>query len=247
MLISLFRTVVAAALLAAMTALPAAAGSLDAARAAHTDGRFVEAADLAEAAGGAKGFAFAAESLAVQAFYVAPEVDRPALFERALALVARALEAEPDAAFTHMAAARVMGRHGQTLTTDEAKELGYGTKIRDTLKRALELKPDYAQAMIGLAAWHARVVSVLGSFLGRIAYGAREKTALELFDRVLKLVPGEKVPLYEYARALRMLEGDMDRAKELLRQALALPAKNAYQRIIDEHAAALLAEIEAAG
>ena len=247
MLTTSFRTVVAAALLAALTTLPAAAGSLDAARAAWSEGRFVEAADLAEAAGGANGLAFAAESLAVQAYFVAPTADRPALFERALALVARAVEAEPDAAFTHMAAARVMGRHGQTLTTGEAQDRGYGTKIRDTLERALELKPDSVQAMTGLAAWNARVVSVLGSFLGRITYGARESTAHELFDRALKGAPGEKVPLYEYARALRMLEGDMDRAKDLLQQALALPAKNAYQRIIDERAAALLAEIEADG
>ncbi len=81
----------------------------------------------------------------------------------------------------------------------------------------------------------------------RFGNGARESTAHELFDRVLKLVPDEKVPRYEYARALRLLDGDMDRAKELLRQALALPPKNAYQRIIDERAAALLAEIEADG
>ncbi|MYE59082.1 MAG: hypothetical protein F4X35_05815, partial [Alphaproteobacteria bacterium] len=121
MLTTSFKTVVAAALLAALTTLPAAAGSLDAARAAWSEGRFVEAADLAEAAGGANGLAFAAESLAVQAYFVAPKADRPALFERALALVARAVEAEPDAAFTHMAAARVMGRHGQTLTTGEAQ------------------------------------------------------------------------------------------------------------------------------
>ena len=59
--------------------------------------------------------------------------------------------------------------------------------------------------------------------------------------------PGEKAPLYEYARALRMLDGDMDRARELLRQAMAQPAKNAYQRIIDGRAAKLLAEIEAGG
>lgn len=247
MLTTSFRTLVAAALLAAPTALPAAAGSLEAARAAWSEGRFVEAADLAEAAGGGEGLAFAAESLAVQAYFAAPEAARPALFERALALAARAVEAEPDAAFTHVAAARAMGRHGQTLTTGEARDRGYGTKIRDTLERALELEPDSAQAMTGLAVWHARIVSVLGSFLGRITYGARESTAHELFERALKGAPGEKAPLYEYAHALRLLEGDMDRARDLLRQALALPAKNAYQRIVDERAAALLAEIEAGG
>ena len=57
--------------------------------------------------------------------------------------------------------------------------------------------------------------------------------------------PARKRLLYEYARALRMLDGDMDRARELLRQAMARPAENAYQRIVDERAAALLAEIEA--
>ena len=247
MLIASFRTVVAAALLAVLTALPAAAESLDAARAAWSEGRFMEAADLAETAGGARGLAFAAESLAVHALHVAPEADRPALFERALALVARALKAEPDAPFTHLAGSRVMGYHGQTLPTGEAQELGYGAKIRDALERALELKPDSVRAMTGLAAWHARVVSIAGSFLDRITYGARESTAHELFGRALELAPGQKALLYEYAYALRVLDGDMDRAKELLRQALAAPPKNAYQRIVDERAAALLAEIEADG
>ena len=242
---SSFRTAAAAALLAAMTASPAAAGPLDDARAAWTEGRFLEAADLAEAAGGADGLALAAESLAVEAFYRAAKKNRPALFKRALALAARAVRAGPNEAFTHIAAARVMGRHGQTLTTDEASERGYGSKIRDSLQRALELKPDSAAAMAGLAIWHARVVEAAGSILASIAYGAREKTAHKLFARALRTAPGEKAPLYEYAYALRLLEGDMNRARKLLRRALKLLAKTAYQRIIDERAAKLLAEIEA--
>ncbi len=244
---SRFRVATAAALLAALMVFPAAAGPLDGARAAWSEGRFLEAADMAEETGGPAGLAFAAESLALQAFYLAAEQDRPALFERALALAARAVEAAPDRAYAHIAAARVMGRHGQTLSTSEAGDRGYATKIRDSLKRALELKPASVKAMTGLAIWHARVVEVAGSFLARITYGAREKSVHELFGRVLEAAPGVKAPLYEYARALRMLGGDMDRARELLRQAMARPAKNAYQRIIDERAAALLAEIEADG
>ncbi len=242
---SRFRVAVAAALLAALTAFPAAAGPLDAARAAWSEGRFLEAAAMAEETGRPEGLAFAAESVALQAFYLAAEQDRPALFERALALAARTVEAAPDEAYAHIAAARVMGRHGQTLSTSEAGDRGYAAKIRDSLKRALELNPASVKAMAGLAIWHARVVEVAGSFLARISYGAREKSVHELFGRVLEAVPGEKAALYEYARALRMLDGDMDRARELLRQAMAQPAENAYQRIIDERAAALLAEIEA--
>ncbi|MCY3672472.1 MAG: hypothetical protein OXH14_15545 [Alphaproteobacteria bacterium] len=244
---SRFRLVLAAALLAALTAVPAAAGPLDGARAAWSEGRFLEAADMAEETGGPEGLAFAAESLVLQASYLAAEQDRPALFERALALAMRAVEAAPDEAYAHIAAARVMGRHGQTLSTSEASDRGYAGKIRDSLERALELKPASVKAMTGLAIWHARVVEVAGSFLARITYGAREKSVHELFGRVFEAAPGEKVPLFEYARALRMLDGDMDRARDLLRQAMALPAKNAYQRIVDERAAKLLAEIEAGG
>ena len=247
MLTTSIRTAIAAALLAALTALPAAAGPLDAARAAWTEGRFLEAADMGEAAGGAKGFALAAEALAVQAFFRSAKADRPALFERALGLVARAVEAGPDAAFTHIAAASAMGRHGQTLTGAEASDRGYAEKIRDALERALELEPDSVSALTGLAAWNAAVVEAAGSFLARIAFGAREKTVHELFDRVFALAPGEKIPLFEYALALRKLDGGMGRARSLLRQAMAVPAKNAYQRIVDERAAALLAEIEADG
>ena len=241
---SRFRIVLAAALLAAF---PAAAGPLDAARAASSEGRFLEAADMAEETGGPEGLALAAESLALQASYMAEEQDRPALFERALALAARAVRAAPDEAYAHIAAARAMGRHGQTLSMSEASDRDYATKIRDSLKRALALEPASVKAMTGLAIWHARVVEVAGSFLARIAYGAREESVHELFGRVLEAAPGEKVPLFEYARALRMLDGDMDRARELLRQAMALPAKSAYQRIVDERAARLLAQIEAGG
>ena len=53
------------------------------ARAAFTEGRFLKAADLAEAVGGSHGFALAAEALAIHAHYEAAEEAWDAIVERA--------------------------------------------------------------------------------------------------------------------------------------------------------------------
>ncbi len=234
-------------LFAVLAALPVSAGPLEDARTAFSEGRFVEAAGMAETAGSVQGLALAAEALAMQAFYLAARPDRAALFERALRLAERAVAAGPDEAAAHIAAARVMGRHGQTLSVTEASERGYGEKIRDTLDRALALDPESLQARIGMALWHTQVVDAAGSFMARIVYGAREETAYELFEQAVARAPGARRPLFEYARALMVLDGDKDRARSLLRQALAAPARDALDRIVGERAAKLLAEFEAGG
>ncbi len=180
------RAVLAAGLLAA-------AGPLDDARAAWTEGRFLEAADMAEAT------------------------------------------------------ARIMGRHGQTLSRSEASSRGYAGNIRNALDRALELDPDSPPALTGKAGWRAGVVDAAGSFMGRLLFGAREEEAHALFARALGRAPEAKAPLFEYARALQMLDGGTDRARALFRRGLALPAGNALDRILDERAAALLAELDAGG
>ena len=52
------------------------AQSIDDARAAFDEGRFLEAADLAEAVGTSTGFALAAQSLAVYGYHLAGEEER---------------------------------------------------------------------------------------------------------------------------------------------------------------------------
>ena len=237
--------VLAVASLAA--ASPVAADPLDVAGRAFSEGRFIEAADLAEAAGGAQGLVLAAEALAVQAFHLAAEEDRPALFDRAIGLAARAIETDPEMASAHVMSARAMGYHGQTISASEAQNLGYAKKIRDALARALALDPGSVEALTGMAVWHARVVDAAGSFLARLLYGASKKKAHALFGKALERAPAEKTALVEYAHALPYLDGDPDHVRRVLRKALALPARDAYERIVDERASALLAELDAGG
>ena len=71
----------------------AAAESIEAARAAFSEGEYVEAAELAEALGTASGHALAAEALAIYAHYIAGEQDKVPLLQRAM----RSAETAPGA------------------------------------------------------------------------------------------------------------------------------------------------------
>ena len=92
----------------------AAAQSLEAARAAQDEGRFIEAARLGEALGTADGYALAAESLAIHGYYVAKEPEKEALFERAMGLAEEAVRLDPVNPEAHLQSAHAMGRYAQT-------------------------------------------------------------------------------------------------------------------------------------
>ena len=77
-----------------LLAASADAESLDEARTAFAEGRFIEAAGIAEAAGTSEGYALEARSLAVYGHYAAPEEERKGLFERALQLGEEAVRAD---------------------------------------------------------------------------------------------------------------------------------------------------------
>ena len=76
------RLAVAASL--ALLAADASAQSIEDARSAFAEGRFLDAADLAEALGTSESYALAAKSLAVYAHYVATEEERRELIDRAI-------------------------------------------------------------------------------------------------------------------------------------------------------------------
>ena len=93
----------------------AAAQSIEAARAAQDEGRFIEAARLGEALGTSDGYALAAESLAIHGYYVAGEPEKEALFERAMGLAEEAIRLDPANPEARLQSAHAMGRYAQTI------------------------------------------------------------------------------------------------------------------------------------
>lgn len=239
--------------LAVALALPLAgaanAGSMQEAQAAYAEGRFTDAARIAESLGTSRGFALAAQSLTVHGYFIAARGEKEGLFERALGLAQKAVRSDPGNADAHMQLARATGRLAQVIGSLEAADRGYVEKIREATEDALRLDPDMASAHVSLARWHTGVVGKVGSFLARLTYGARENEAIASLERAMELAPDAKdVPL-QYALGLLELDEDehRERARSLLEQSVAIPAKDAFERLLDKLAKDRLKALEAPG
>ena len=223
----------------------AGAQTVEAARAAFTEGRFIEAAELAESLETSEGDALAAEALAIHGYYLAEEGEKQAWFDRAAALAEEAIRLDAGNPEGHLQWAHAMGRYAQTVGVLEVVEQGHVRKIRDAIKQALALDPDMPKAHLSMAAWHAEAVNA-GGFMAGLLYGASGKDALAHYDKALALAPDSKAVLFEYALGLLLLDGkrNRDRARGLLARATALPSESAYDRIIHRRAVARLAALD---
>jgi len=236
-------TIVHALLSASATA---GAQSIEAARTAQAEGRFLEAAELGETLNTSEGCALAAESLAIHGYYIAADDEKEVLFERAMQLAQEAVRLDPSNPEAHVQSAHAMGRRGQTIGALEAVSRGYAEKVRDALESALRLDPEMASAHLSLATWHAEVVNGVGGFVAGAIYGAKKKKAVAHYEKALELAPDEKVVRVEYALGLLLLDDDRnrERARDLLGQALEIPSKDAYDRILHQRTVEKLAALE---
>ena len=227
----------------------AGAQSIDAARTAYAEGRFIEAAQLAEALGTSEGLALAAKSVTIQAYYISGDDERDALFERAIALAQEAIRADPDNPEAHMQSSHAMGRHGQTIGLMEAATEGYADRVREAVENALRLRPGLPEALLSMGMWHADVVSTLGSFMGDMMFGADEDEAIEFYERALEGAPEEKIVPLEFAIGLLALDDDeyRERVRSLLHRAIELPVKDAYDDLIHQKAVESLAALDSPG
>ncbi|MDE0052376.1 MAG: hypothetical protein OXO52_21535 [Rhodospirillales bacterium] len=238
---------------AAVSMLPlvaiAEAQSIDAARTAYIEGRFLETAELAESLGTSEGFALASRSVAVQAYYISGDDEKEALFERALALAQEAVRSDPDSPQAYIQLSHVMGRHGQTIGMLESASKGYADKIRDAVENALRLSPEMPEAHLSMGMWHSEVVSSLGSFMADMMFGADEDDAIEFYERALEGAPEEKIVPLEYAIGLLDLDDDdyREQARRLLQRAIELPVKDAYDDLIHQKAVETLAALDSLG
>lgn len=222
----------------------ACAQSIEEARAAYAEGRFVEAAELARALGTSEGYTLAADSLAIHGYYMAPEGEKESLFKRAEEFARKALRLDAASPEAHLQLAHAMGRQAQTGGALKALKEGYATKVRDAIEEALRLAPDSASAHVSLGAWHAGAVGAGGFFAG-LLYGASAEDAHVHFERALELAPRDKVALFEYALGLLSLDADENRAKarDLLERAIRLRPKDAFERLIHRKAVEQLTAI----
>ena len=207
----------------------AGAQSIDDVRAAHEDGRFLEAADLGEALGTPAGYTLAAQSLALYAHYKATAEEWSEVVERAMQMGEAAVNADPTSPEAHCHLAHAVARYAQRSSTMTAIRKNLAGKIRDLLETALEIDPDHALTHMMLGIWHADVAA--SGFLARTIYGANREDAIHHYERAMELAPDSKILLYEYAMSLPVLDedGGAEAALEMLEKALGLPVLDAHE------------------
>ena len=232
---------------ALLTATTTSAQTIEAARAAFAEGRFVEAAELAAALETSEGYALAAEWLAAYGYLIAAADDQPALFERAVVAAEEAIRLDPDNPAAHFQSAHAIGRSGEIVGVMEALNQGYARRARAALEEALRLDPQLGNAHLGLAGWHAHIVNRMGRMMANVAFRATRQDALAHYERALEMDPDEIFTYLEYAHGLLLLNRSRNReqARELLTRAIELPLQDALDRILHELAVQRLAALDA--
>ena len=223
------------------------AQSIDDARTAFREGRFLEAADLAEASSTSDGFALAAQSLAVYGRYVATEDDRQEILERAMELGEAAVRADSANPEAYYQSVHAVGRYAMNVGTLTALRRGFAGRVRELLDAALALDHDFAEAHMALAGWHADIHGA--GRVARFMYGGNRVNAVIHYERALRLAPDSKIVLFEYGRRLPELDSasGLERAEEMLSKAAELPVRDAFEEFVQQEILEALAELENEG
>lgn len=206
-------------------------------------GEFQRAVELADDFGLA-GHAVANKATGIYATYLEDDQKRQIdCFKSAIARAEEAIDAFPDDANAHYFHAFNLGRYSQSISIVKALKQGVGGKVLKSLKRALELEPEHAEAHTALALYHAEIIDKIGKLIGGMTYGASESSALEHFARSLEITPRAPIANIEYGNGLYLLYGDsrIDEVSDLYVKASETEALDAMERLDIESA---LAELE---
>jgi tetratricopeptide (TPR) repeat protein len=205
---------------------------LDAWRHYHA-GEFLQAVEAGIAAGDA-GINAAVKAQAIYANYL-EKADKAklALFEEAAGWAAERRAGAPKDANAHYLYAYALGRYSQGISVAKALAQGFGGKIKDALSTALKLAPAHAEAHTAYGAYQAEVVKKVGGLVAGVTYGAKKESALEHYQKALKLHPESAIARIEYANGLILLFGKdrLDEATKLYEQAAACKPMDAMERL----------------
>ena len=222
--------------------VPKDAAVLDAWRHYHA-GDFDKAVDAGMAAGG-PGVNVAVKAQVVYATYLEKsEKSKLALLDEAMQWAEARRTAAPKDPNAHYFFAFAAGRYGQGISVAKALTQGLGGKIRDALLTAIKLEPKHADAHIAYGSYQAEVIDKVGGLVAGMTYGAKKDSALEHFQKALKLNPESAIARVEYANGLIMLFGKsrLADAEKMYKEAAACKPADAMERLDVELARSELA------
>jgi len=212
--------------------LPKDAGALDAWRHYHA-GAFGDAVEAGRKAGGT-GINAAVKAQMIYANYLEKsEKAKHVLLQEAAGWADLRRSEAPKDANAHYLYAYALGRYSQGISITKALAQGYGGKIKEALATALKLEPRHADAHIAYGSYQAEIIEKVGGLVAGMTYGAKKDSALEHYQKALKLNPDSAVARVEYANGLIMLFGKarMADAEKLYKEAAACKPADAMERL----------------
>jgi hypothetical protein len=196
----------------------------------YADGQYEEAARAAAAAHSAYGYALAARAVLAEAVLR----DAPCLecLQRAEALARQAVAADPRLADGQVWLAVALGYQARIKGIFWARLHDFPKQARAALETAVAAEPNNAYAVSALGGWQVEVVRAGGPFLARQLFGATLGEAMGLFDRAVKLAPGNVAVRYQIALSLAGLDPEAHRSRILTELDAAMRAmpSTAYER-----------------
>ena len=212
--------------------LPKEAAALDAWRHYHA-GEFAAAVAAGRKAGGAAINAAVKAQMIYANYLEQSEKGKLALLDEAAAWAETRRHEAPKDANGHYLYAYALGRYSQGISIAKALAQGYGGKIKDALATALKLEPKHADAHIAYGSYQAEVIAKVGGIVAAMTYGAKKDSALEHYQKALKLNPDSAIARVEYANGLIMLFGKarMADAERLYQEAAACKPADAMERL----------------
>lgn len=232
------RSILLAAIVASISASPAFAD----AAASFKAGRWSQAVTEGRAEGTAQSYVLAGRATLAIAGYQERNKDAAkaaiaaaiADFDKAIAKAPNNLEARIERAIAT----------GYRAKLDRSP--GEGKDARDQMQAVLAKDPNFALANAALGAWHGGAVATIGNFLASTLLGANRKD----MDRYLRLAmarqPQDIIHPVTYAFTLLDIGADTaPQATTLLRTAVSLPVRDAYDGINHKAAKDVLALLEA--
>ena len=223
------------------------AATIEEARAAYIAGQFTEAAQMAEAVGTSDGYALASKSLTIYGRFIAGGDEKRLLFEQAIELANRAIQADSNNAGAYLELVRAIGQHSNHISKVTALKENYAKKSREGIENAIRIDPEFAAAYVSLGRWHVGIIARIGSFAARVTYGAKKKVAIESFDRAIELNIEDKAGYFEIAVGYQELSYKKykEEVHDLLKRAIEMPSKDAHDSIIHEETLKFLGSLEA--
>lgn len=230
--------------LAAAFAPPAWASRAEA-LALYRDGRFLNAADAAQAS---SDFVLAARALLAQVVVAPRSADADRLVARALSAGEAALSAAPNSVDARLQLAAALGMKGRRSSIRAALRAGYATRGKRLIDEALRRAPDEPWGRALLGGWHLEILR-RGGRAGALAFGAHFSDGVENFERARALAPADLVIATHYGVALIALNPirHATRAAAQFNAANACAARDAFERFIQAQAARLAHVLAAEG